>query len=1183
MFKTFPLVICLAFAATQIFAQSFRINEVMSSNTGAITDSDSETPDWIELHNAGPVSVNLKGYGLSDKKGEPFQWTFPDYVVNPGEYLLVFASGKDRREAPGYWNTIISKSDDWKYLVPTSEPQSNWRFNEFDDSKWPTGKSGFGFGDDDDVTKINGTTSVFMRKKFAVENPADVRQMVLHMDYDDGFVAYLNGKEIARSNMVGRGEFPSFDALATDQHEALIYQGKTPDKFVIDNPSTLLKTGENVLSVQVHNIFPSSTDMSALPFLSVSTASPPVNPRLISTLKLTTSQFHTNFKLDADGESVYFTLPSGALADSVGFGVIPVNSSYGRTVKNPQTWAVFAVSTPGKENSGEGLPAGEVGKPVFNLPGGVYAASLKLALTTSVAGDSVYYTLDGSEPGRQSYLYTGEININSSKVVKARILKSGWLPGVTVTNSYIFYENKKLPIVSISMNPSDLWDYYTGIYVKGPNAETKTPFFGANFWQDWERSCHFELIETTGNKVIDVNAGTKIYGNYSRANDQKSMAFYCRKSYGSEFMKYKIFKERPFDEFKDIVLRNSGNDWNNTMFRDALMTGLTLPLNVDQQAYRPAVVFLNGEYWGLLNLREKINEHFIASNHNVDPEDVTLLEGHGSPIVGNADDYWKMYSFMEYNSLTSQANYDQVVAQIDLDNYLDYTCSQIFYANHDWPGNNIKYWKTNEPGSRWRWVMFDTDFGMGIWYTPATKNSLEIVTATNGTEWHNQPWATLMLRRLLDNTGFRNQFINRFADLLNSVFLVDRVQKAINQKRDLIAEEMISQFKKWNLDPWNNWQTNVQVMKTFASERPGNVWQHIRQKFSLSAPEAITVDADSTAGSVQINSLKLRDFPWMGIYFPEVPVQLTAIPQAGYRFVKWEGVTKESNSPSITVNPQARMKLKAIFENDGSHYENVVINEISFNNDAPDNPGDWIELYNKGKYDIDLSGWRLTDSDPMHQFVFAANTWLKANEYLVVTNDLAKMKTVFGAIRNLIEPFTFSFGLANTVDAVKLYSREGQLIDEVNYKNSDPWQTFSLDELWSLELINPANDNNSGLNWVLSAKNGTPGMRNALFIPDTSPVLAKANACELLQNYPNPFIEGTYIDLKLAHPGNFRISILDVNGHVLRVIDGNDPLSSVHTLFWDGHDQSQKPVPAGVYFYRLEAEGFVEMKRMVKM
>jgi len=679
-----------------------------------------------------------------------------------------------------------------------------------------------------------------------------------------------------------------------------------------------------------------------------------------------------------------------------------------------------------------------------------------------------------------------------------------------------------------------------------------------------------------------VDAGTKIFGNWSRANPQKSMAFYCRKSYGPDFMKYKIFRERPFDEFRNLVLRNSGNDWPYTMFRDGLITELTLNLNIDQQAFRPSIVFLNAEYWGILNIREKINEYFIASNHDVTPEDVILLEGSGSSIVGSTDDWWKMYTFIEQNSLSIPANYDQVVSQIDLDNYLNYMITQIYFANRDWPGNNIRYWKTTDKASRWRWILFDTDFTMGIYSTTSAVNTLENATATNGPDWPNPPWSTLMLRRLLENTDFRNQFVNRFADLMNSTFLSERVNKAIDQKRDLIAEEMPFHLQRWTGATQSYWISQVEVLKEFASQRPVNVFYHIRKKFNFQNSQNLIVRADSTAGSVQLNSLKLTQFPWWGAYFPDVPVTLTAIPKAGYRFLKWEGVTSKSNSRTIAVAPKANLEILAVFESDGSHYDDIVINEISYNNDANPDPGDWIEIYNKGKQDIDISGWKITDSDPNHQFIFAANTWLKANEYLIVVNDLTKMKAVFGSVKNLEGPF--GFGLGNTVDAVRLYSRSNQLIDEVSYSNDLPWQTFSLVELWSLELNNPSNDNTLAGNWVLSEKNGTPGMHNRLFMPvgiDDLPVVQ--NTPELLQNYPNPFNDGTYIEFKLDKPGKYRISVLDVNGRIIRHLPGDDQLSTVHTLYWDGNEDSGKPVATGVYFYRLECDGFSQMKRMVKM
>ncbi|HET6557584.1 MAG TPA: lamin tail domain-containing protein, partial [Prolixibacteraceae bacterium] len=187
------IAICMAMISIISTAQPVRINEVMSSNSGVIADSDGDSSDWIEFFNSGSSDVSLNGFGLSDSKGEPFKWIFPNYSVKPGEYLIVFASDKDRREAPGFWNTIISQGDDWKYLVPAAEPASTWRLSSFVDTNWNTGKSGFGMGDNDDATSVTVTRSIFLRKKFILSNPASVKQAVLHMDYDDGFVAYLNG------------------------------------------------------------------------------------------------------------------------------------------------------------------------------------------------------------------------------------------------------------------------------------------------------------------------------------------------------------------------------------------------------------------------------------------------------------------------------------------------------------------------------------------------------------------------------------------------------------------------------------------------------------------------------------------------------------------------------------------------------------------------------------------------------------------------------------------------------------------------------------------------------------------------------------------------------------------------------------------------------------------------------
>lgn len=1179
--KSFIIGLCFAFSSIVSYAQSIRINEVMSSNGRIIVDSDNDASDWIELFNDGTRPINLNGFGLSDDKSDPFKWTFPDYAILPDEYLLVFASDKNRRESPIYWNTIISRGDEWQYLVPSAEPAESWRLSSFVDTDWQTGKSGFGMGDDDDATQVTVSSSIFLRKKFTVTHPDQVEQLLLHMDYDDGFVAYLNGVEIARAHMDGTGSFPRFDALASLEHEALIYNRNSPEKFSVSNPAALLQAGENILAIQVHNVNPASTDITAIPFLTVGTTLKPEVTRVADILMLSNIEFHTNFKLDADGESLYLTNYSGILVDSVRIKGSHLNCSYGRSSKIVSHWMIFNPSTPGAVNSGTEFSGEMAARPVFSQQGGIYPSALKVAITAANSTDSIYYTLDGSIPTRASQRVVGEIDLPTSRVIRARIIKAGMLPGEVVTNSYIISPNHQMPVVSLAMNPADLWDFNTGIYVDGPFWTAQRPHFGANYWMDWERACHMEIMEASGDRVIDMDAGVKIFGNHSRAHAQKSLAIYSRKAYGYDEINYKLFTERPFDTYKNIVLRNSGNDWNNTMFRDGLASGLTYGLNFLQQAFRPAIIYLNGEYWGIQNIREKINEHMIAQHYKVDPENITMIERNGRPVLGSADDYWTMIRFLENNTLSVESNYNRMLEWIDVNSFIDYYASEIYFRNDDWPGNNIRCWKTNDEKGRWRWILYDTDFGMGIWNLSPADNSLASATDPNGPYRPNPPWSTLMLRRMIENPGFREQFVNRFADLLNSNFRADVVNKAIDLKRDAIVDEIDRHLLRWNGSK-DYWLSNVRDMKNFATTRPGYVFSHIQGKFNFQNPQIITLEADSMQGLVQLNSLKLSKFPWKGSYFPDVPVTLTALPKVGYKFAGWTGAGPGNNSPVIQVIPQANLVITALFVPDEKHYDDVVINEISYNNNGNSDPGDWVELSNIGETDIDISGWKMTDSDPSHQYIFQPRTILRAKGHLVLSNDLTQIKSVFPGLTNLYGPF--SFGLSNSQDAVKIYSDEGQLIDEVNYRNAAPWKTGDMNELWSIELKNPSLDNGSGANWSLSVNHGTPGMRNAAYLPDAVEEFPVAESPDpVIRNFPNPFSDGTYLEFELNKPGKYQISIYDMYGRSLKTFSGGDQLSIAHTIYWDGKDEAGQLIAPGVYLYRLEANGRNTITRMVKV
>ena len=244
------------------FSQSVRINEVSASNS-IFLDEDGDTPDWIELYNYGSEEISLNNWSLTDIFDDNNPWTFPDITIDADEYLLIWASDKDRSGIT-YARTLINEGDSFRYEIPNENTDLNWMNTDFDDDEWSIGNSGFGYADGDDNTYIAaGTLAVYLRKSFTIEDVSEINSLVLDVDYDDGFVAYINGIEIARANI--NGTPPVYDSTTQIDHEAQMYTGGNPDRFLIDNYEDLLVDGNNVFSIQVHNISNTSSDMTIIP------------------------------------------------------------------------------------------------------------------------------------------------------------------------------------------------------------------------------------------------------------------------------------------------------------------------------------------------------------------------------------------------------------------------------------------------------------------------------------------------------------------------------------------------------------------------------------------------------------------------------------------------------------------------------------------------------------------------------------------------------------------------------------------------------------------------------------------------------------------------------------------------------------------------------------------------------
>ncbi|MCW8849003.1 MAG: lamin tail domain-containing protein, partial [Melioribacteraceae bacterium] len=453
--------------------QRILINEIMSSNSSFYYDEYGDTPDWIEIYNGSDETIDLSTYYLSDDKNIPNKWAFPVIQLEPDSILLVNASGRDIRTNTLSWETVIDIGDSWFYRLGNEEPNINWRELGFIPEGWNIGSSGIGYGDDDDFTVISPQNSIYLRKEFEIPDLEIITEALFNIDYDDGFVAYLNGQEIARANLGNPGEFVPYDKKSDESHEALLYRNLPLETYFIDHISTILVSGINVLAIQVHNFGNNSSDLSAIPFLTLGFSSSG-NKYIAEEVKGFLPKIHTSFSISNGNESVFLFDNSGNIVDSVSSILLPNNTSYGRLLNDINTWSIFQSPTPGYPNSEEGY-AGQVDTPNISLPSGFFQTNVNLSLINQEEGAKYYYTLDGSEPDISSALFINQLTLNETTVLRIKSFKDGFLPSKTITNTYFIDLKSDLPVISLATDPDNLWDFNEGIYVFGPNAESAFP------------------------------------------------------------------------------------------------------------------------------------------------------------------------------------------------------------------------------------------------------------------------------------------------------------------------------------------------------------------------------------------------------------------------------------------------------------------------------------------------------------------------------------------------------------------------------------------------------------------------------------------------------------------------------------------------------------------------------------
>jgi len=632
----------------------------------------------------------------------------------------------------------------------------------------------------------------------------------------------------------------------------------------------------------------------------------------------TTRYYHLNFSLSRAGETIALFAPDSMLVDSVSFGQQHYDVSVGRQPDGTAGWYYFGEPTAGKANSTAVVSEMEfTDTPSISLPAGFYSGSQIVELQAGGPEQQIRFTLDGAKAGSTSAAYQDPLLLSGNTVLRTRIFEPARLPGELITRSYFIDEEISLPVISIAADPYTLWDDLIGIYT--------------NIHKEREIPIHFELFDEDGTPVISQNAGLRLTGQLSLNYAQKSFTITARERYGTDIIEHQIFPERELNLFTAVYLRNSGlPDNQDTFFRDALAHSLLLnKIDIDCQAYRPSVLFLNGAYWGIYNIRDKINADYLASLHNLNPTDVDLLEYTGSQVPevmeGNAENFTAFRDYYTTHDLAADEHYRFMESLMDIDEYINYQICEIFYDNVIWPDLNVRMWRERQEGKKWRWIIFDIDYGLGMPNPQSsgyTNNTLR--HATSSKPVNNPPaWSTLLFRKLLDNQEFKTKFIQRFAGYLNTIFHPDTSVATLNRLQDRIKPEMQRHINRWRFEDdygvpipdYFTWLQNVEVMRRFLRFRPAYQRDHIIDYFGLAGPAYI--DFSVTApdmGSVLVNDTERVRSGGIRYYFKDIQIRLEAIPEIGYRFVKWIGLEDSTQNPLNVILTADTTEITALFE-----------------------------------------------------------------------------------------------------------------------------------------------------------------------------------------------------------------------------------------------------------------------------
>ena len=807
----------LAYRSSNAISQGvIRINEVIADPKTGTYDEDGELTDWIELYNTSDQPVSLNGLALSDKENDPLKWRFPkDAAIAPHGYYLVFCSGKDRAlsaDTIPHTNFRISAERETIVLSDSQGRQidraaidnlpMDASYGRNDSGSWQV----FTTATPGNPNNANGVSQA--EKLLRAANPTGVYISEVMSSSDDGndWVELFN----ASTQTVSLEGFGLSDNLGR------------PRKWQFPGGAAIYPGEYKIVQLDGTN---SQAD-----------------------------GYHTNFKLlRAGGEVMCFSDPNGRVLDKMNLPKVPTNISYGRT-SGLEGFFYYDAPTMGSVN-GTGF-LGFADTPSFAVAGGIYKQKEPVIVSINVPeGTSVHYTLDGSTPTLQSPIYDGTpLTIVQTTPVRARAFRQDLQPSETITQTYLMNVYHDLPVVSLVCDPDELWNETDGMLaIGGTLNKAKLPFTlletgGKPLYRTVGKIARPGFIEyyKDGQQVLSQGMEFGLQGQYSLDMPQKSFKVRAKASQGAPTFQAALFGDRPFTEYKSLVLRISGNDSVFTRINDATQSRLLdkLGTTVIHQAANPVAVYLNGQYWGHYNMRERVDRFFVAQHEGLPLEqagNMDILESSSTVAYGSNKEYKAMIE--KVKTLSPGKNPEDlkyITDRIDVDNYFDYQALEWFFGNTD-PGN-IRFYKLKGEGQKWKWIFYDSDYGL-------FKSTIDSPTSFLDPKGAGQQNINnTLIRKLLENEEMKEKFLRRLGEIFQT-FTTDVMISTFNELAAQIESEMPLHLARWaeynektiNVDSpltaeggLRYWNTRLDYTRNVMKKRPTLFYEIVQKYFDLS-------------------------------------------------------------------------------------------------------------------------------------------------------------------------------------------------------------------------------------------------------------------------------------------------------------------------------------------------------------